>query len=144
MLTWKGRLYVPKGFRSKVLEKKHDSRIAGHFGTERTLEMITRNFYWPKIEDKVREYCNKCNSCQRTKSPQHAKHGLLHPLQLPSLPWTHISVDFVTDRPESNGNKNIMVVVDQFTKMAHFIHTVERESAVVAKLFLENVWKYRS
>jgi hypothetical protein len=35
-----------------------------------------------------------------------------------------------------------MVVVNQFTKMAHFIPAVKRESVVVAKLFLENVWKY--
>jgi hypothetical protein len=142
MLTWKGRLYVPKGFRNKVLEKQHDSRIAGHFGRERTMELITRNFYWPNLEDEVREYCNKCDSCQRAKSPRHAKHGLLHPLELPSSPWTNISVDFITNLPESNGNKNIMVVVDRFTKIAHFIPTAKRESAVVARLFLKNVWKY--
>jgi hypothetical protein len=32
MLVWKGRLYMPNGFRKKVLEQEHDSRIAGHFG----------------------------------------------------------------------------------------------------------------
>ena len=142
MLVWKGRLYVPEGFRKEVLKKEHDSKIAGHFGRERTMELITRNFYWPNLEDDVRSYCNNCDSCQRTKSPRHAKHGLLHPLELPSSPWTYISVDFITDLPESKGNKNIMVVVDRFTKMAHFIPTAKRESAVVARLFLENVWKY--
>jgi hypothetical protein len=34
MLVWRGRLYVPNGFRKKVLEQKHDSRVAGHFGRE--------------------------------------------------------------------------------------------------------------
>src|SRR6202163_1415711 len=142
ILCWKERLYVPDGFRKEVLHQEHDSRIAGHFGRERTLELITRNFYWSKLEDDVREYCNKCDSCQRTKTPRHAKHGLLHPLELPSSPWTYISVDFITDLPESNGNRNIMVVVDRFTKMAHFIPTDKREASTVARLFLNNVWKY--
>jgi hypothetical protein len=106
------------------------------------MELITRNFYWARMEDDVREYCNQCDSCQRTKSPHHAKHGLLHPLELPSSPWTHISVDLITDLPESNRNKNIMVVIDWFTKMAHFIPTAKRESAVVAKMFLKNFSKY--
>ena len=35
-----------------------------------------------------------------------------------------------------------MVVIDRFTKMAHFIPTAKRESSVVARLFLDNVWKY--
>jgi transposase InsO family protein len=142
MIVWKGRLLVPEGFRKEVLKKEHDSKIAGHFGRERTIELITRNFYWPGLEEEVRNYCNKCDSCQRTKAPRHAKHGLLHPLELPSSPWTYISVDFITDLPESNGCKNIMVVVDRFTKMAHFIPTAKRESSVVARLFLDNVWKY--
>jgi hypothetical protein len=51
-------------------------------------------------------------------------------------------VDYITDLPESNGNKNIMVVVDRFTKMAHFIPIAKWESTVVARLFLANVWKY--
>ena len=141
-MQWKGRLYAPKGFRKEILKQEHDSKIAGHFGRERTMELITRNFYWPKLEDEVRNYWNTCDSCQRTKSPRHVKHGLLHPLELPSSPWIHISVDFITDLPESDGCKNIMVVVDCFTKMAHFIPAAKRESSVVARLCVDNVWKY--
>jgi hypothetical protein len=37
-----------------------------------------------------------------------------------------------------------MVVVDRFTKIVHFIPTVKRKSAVVARLFLKNVWKYHN
>jgi hypothetical protein len=34
MLVWEGRLYVPNGFREKVLKCEHDSRVAGHFSRE--------------------------------------------------------------------------------------------------------------
>jgi len=142
LLCWKGRLYAPKKTRNGIIRPEHDSKIAGHFGRDRTLELVSRNFYWPKMEDYIQKYCNECDNCQRTKAPRHAKHGLLHPLELASKPWTHISTDFITDLPESGGYKNILVVVDRFTRMAHFIPIVTREATEVARAYLNNVWKY--
>jgi hypothetical protein len=142
LLCWKNRLYVPKGLRKRIMESEHDSKVAGHFGRERTMELLTRNFYWPNMESDVRSYCNECDNCQRTKAPRHAKHGLLHPLELACKPWTHISTDFITDLPESEGATMILVVVDRFTKMAHFIPISKKDSPTVARAYLENVWKY--
>jgi hypothetical protein len=142
LLAWKGRIYVPKVMRKKVMKSEHDSEIAGHFCRDRTMELISRNFFWPKMEDEVRQYCNECNNCQRTMSPRHAKHGLLHPLELPSKPGIHISTDFITDLPESSRHTKIFVVVDMFTKMPHFITLSKKDSPTVARAYLENVWKY--
>jgi hypothetical protein len=41
LLCWNNRLYVPKGFRKKVMESENDSKVAGHFGRERTMELLT-------------------------------------------------------------------------------------------------------
>jgi hypothetical protein len=117
LLCWKNRLYVPKGLRKRIMESAHNSKVAGHFGRERTMELLTRNFYWPNMENDVRGYCNECDNCQRMKAPRRAKHGLLHPLQLACKPWTHIRTDFITDLPESDGATMILVVVDQFTNV---------------------------
>jgi len=81
-LCWNGRLYAPERTRERIMKSEHDSKIAGHFGRDRTMELVSRNFYWPKMEDDVRKLCNECDNCQRTKAPRHAKHGLLHPLEL--------------------------------------------------------------
>jgi hypothetical protein len=69
LLYWKNRLYLPKGLRKRIMESKNDSKVAGHFGRERTMELLTRNFYWPNMENDVRTYCNECDNCQRTKAP---------------------------------------------------------------------------
>jgi hypothetical protein len=74
--------------------------------------------------------------------PRHAKQGLLDPLELPCEPGRHISTDFITDLPQSSGYTKILVVVDRFTKMAHFIHILKKDSPSVAKAYLENVWEY--
>ena len=77
-----------------------------------------------------------------TKIPGQAKYGLLQPLELPYTAWTSISVDFITQLPESQGQTQIMVVGDSFTKMAHFIGLATNATAKhVADTFLKEVWK---
>jgi len=51
-------------------------------------------------------------------------------------------MDFITQLPESQGKTEIMVVVDRFTKMAHFIGLHENATAMdVADTFIREVWK---
>ncbi|XP_061550331.1 uncharacterized protein LOC133411694, partial [Phycodurus eques] len=47
--------------------------------------------------------------------------GLLRPLPIPSSPWSHVPLDFITGLPLSGGNSVILSVVDRFSKMAHFV-----------------------
>jgi len=51
-------------------------------------------------------------------------------------------VDFITQLPKSAGYTQILVVVDRFTKMAHFIELEEKATARdVAESFLKEIWK---
>jgi len=124
------------------MKSEHDSKVAGHFGRDRTMELISRNFYCQSMEYDIRKFCTKCDNCHRTKAPRHPKHGLLHPLEVPNKPWTHISTDSIRDLPKSGGKRNILVVVDRFTKMAHFIPIDKRDSTTVAKAYQDQVSKY--
>jgi len=64
------------------------------------------------------------------------------PNSIPEKTWTHISADFITKLPLVQGYDSILVVVDRFTKMVHFIPTTERTSAErLAWLFRDNIWK---
>jgi len=64
------------------------------------------------------------------------------PNLIPEKLWTHISADFITKLPLAQGYDSILVVVDQLTKMVHFIPTTEKTSTErLAKLFRDNVWK---
>ena len=56
------------------------------------------------------------------------------------IAWTHISADFITKLPLAQGYDSILVVVDQFTKMVHFVPTTEKTMAEgLASLFRDNV-----
>lgn len=59
--------------------------------------------------------------CAQNKEPRTHPHGLLHSLPIPTCPWSHISLDFVTGLPRSQGNTIILVVVDRFSKACHLI-----------------------
>jgi len=60
---------------------------------------------------------------------------------IPEKAWSHINADFIMKLPLVQGYDAILVV-DRFTKMGHFIPTIERTSAEgLARLFRDNVWK---
>jgi DNA/RNA endonuclease G (NUC1) len=45
ILYRKMKLWVPKDLVKMVLESEHDSKIVGHFGQDKTIELIRRNFW---------------------------------------------------------------------------------------------------
>lgn len=143
LLMYKGLVYVPSGAcRVLIIQLRHDAKSSGHFGIRKTLEYITRDFWWPKLETFVKEYVSTCDICQRSKIARHKPNGLLKPLPLAKRPWGAVTLDFVTDLPVAQSYDSIMVVVDRFTKMAHYIpcrKTCSAEDA--AKLFINSVYR---
>ena len=78
-------------------------------------------FFLPKMKRDVERVCSRCVTCRQAKS-RVLPHGLYTPLPIPSVPWVDISMDFVLGLPRSRkGRDSIFVVVDRFSKMAHFI-----------------------
>ena len=113
LLYFEERLYIPKGpVRLRVLQSRHDFPAAGHFGFNKTLELISRDFWWPQMWKDVKEFVRSCDICSRSKTPRHRPYGLLQPLPIPRRPWSSVSMDFNTDLPSSNLFDNIFVLVD--------------------------------
>jgi transposase InsO family protein len=68
---------------------------------------------------------------------------LLQPLPAPSGIWEDLSLDFITGQPPSHGCTTILVVVDRFSKSAHFGALHPTYTAYkVAQLFLDMVCKH--
>ena len=144
LLYFEERLYIPQGpTRLRVLQSRHDFPAAGHFGFNKTLELISRDFWWPQMWKDVKEFVLSCDICSRSKTPRHRPYGLLQPLSVPRRPWSSVSMDFITDLPPSNSFDSIFVVVDRLTKMAHFVPCKKTSSSEdTARLFLDNVYRY--
>jgi hypothetical protein len=83
--------------------------------------VLVRHFYSPKMRCDVERYVRRCTTCQTAKSRLHL-HGLYTPLPIPKMLWEDISMDFVLGLPRTKrGRDSVFVVVDRFSKMAHFI-----------------------
>lgn len=68
--------------------------------------------------------------------------GLLQPLPIPSQIWTDILIDFIEGLPNPNGYTFIMVVVDWWSKYAHFVPVSHPYTATkIAELFVINIFK---
>jgi transposase InsO family protein len=124
LYTANGRLYVPNTptstLKTRLLGEAHDAPASGHLGRDKTYERLSRYFYWPRMHQEVAEYCNTCQTCQAVKPSNKNKIGLLYPLSAPSRPWESISLDLITDLPETKqGNTACVTFVDRFTKMVH-------------------------
>ncbi|XP_064874818.1 uncharacterized protein LOC135571809 [Oncorhynchus nerka] len=72
-----------------------------------------------KVPD-VSAFIAACTVCNQNKTPRQAPSGLVS-LPVPHRPWSHISLDFVTELPPSDGDTVILLVVNRFSKAAHFI-----------------------
>ena len=51
-------MYVPKDhkLRIEIIKLHHDTPTAGHPGQWKTLELVTRNYWWPGITNHVMEW----------------------------------------------------------------------------------------
>jgi hypothetical protein len=107
--------------RLRILQNHYDPPAVGHPGRVKTLELIDRTYYWPTLRKDVDRFVRNCHICRRINATRHAPHGVLKPLTVPERPWQHISVDFVTGLPPSEGFDAICVFVDRLTKQRHLV-----------------------
>ena len=112
----------------------------GHFGVAKTLKVLQDHFFWPHMRRDIERICERCATCKQAKSKVQT-HGLYTPLPIPYHPWNDISMDFIVGLPRTRtGNDSFFVVVDRFSKMAHFIACHKTNDALhVANLFFKEL-----
>jgi len=143
MVTYERHIYIPdsNSLNLQVAHQYYDTKVAGHFRRDKTLDLMKRNYYWPNIEEWVRNYIQAYDACQRNKTARQKKYGKLVPLKNPLRSWEQISIDFLTDLPNVKGYNQCWVIVDRFTKMAHFIPFKNRKAKELFLIFVREVWR---
>ena len=133
------RLAVPgQALRLELMKEAHDSPYAGHFGAAKTIDLVGRFYWWPRMHSDIRQYVLTCDVRQRDKARVGAPPGELHPLLVPDERWQSVSMDFVVELPRTKrGHDAIWVVVDRFNKMVHIAPTTSTvmASEIVALFF---------
>lgn len=123
LLLYSGRVFIPadEKLKNHILHTRHDSLVAGHPGATKTIALVKRDYYWPKMDQEIKLYVSECPDCQRNKPKRHRPYGELKSLDAPNGPWEDISMDFVVGFPKVGRMDAIWNIVDRLTKQAHFV-----------------------
>ncbi|GFS49134.1 retrovirus-related Pol polyprotein from transposon 412 [Trichonephila clavipes] len=113
-LAWP--LILPKTRVSTVLKELHGSPIGGHFGVMKALQKVREHVYWNNVRSDVEKCCRICDPCAARKGPRKRTRGRLQ-LYNVGAPFERTVFDILGPLPRSSdGNNNILVVMDYFTK----------------------------
>jgi hypothetical protein len=133
------RWVVPKTARSQIVFFHHDN--VGHFGAEKTLELIKGKYWFPKMKKKyVKRYVSCCLACMYNKEPTGKQPGFLHPIPKFDIPMHTIHIDhlgpFVTS---ARKNTHLILAIDGFTKFA-FLKAVRNTSVGPVLTYLDEIF----
>ncbi|WVZ97577.1 hypothetical protein U9M48_043103, partial [Paspalum notatum var. saurae] len=124
VLWFKNRLVVPKDMelRKKILDEAHTSMFTLHPGSNKMYQDLKQKFWWTRMKREIAKYVSECDVCQRVKADHLKPAGMLQPLAVPAWKWEDIHMDFIVGLPRTQkGYDSIWVIIDRFTKSAHFI-----------------------
>ncbi|WVZ80449.1 hypothetical protein U9M48_027922 [Paspalum notatum var. saurae] len=124
VLWFKNRLVVPKDMelRKKILDEAHTSMFTLHPDSNKMYQDLKQKFWWTQMKREIAKYVSECDVCPRVKADHLKPAGMLQPLAVPAWKWEDIHMDFIVGLPRtSKGYDSIWVIIDRFTKSAHFI-----------------------
>lgn len=127
---------------NQVMHAMHANPVGGHSGALVGYMRAKKIFYWSHMRRGIQEFVANCTICQQAKTEKVPYPSLLQPLAVPDQTWHTVSMDFIEGLPKSAHYNCILVVVDKFSKYAHFLKLSHPFSALsIAKLYMEHVYK---
>ena len=115
LILYRGKVYVPKdeALRTEIVRIHHDLPPAGHPGQWKTLELVSRNYWWPGMGKFVKEYVGTCDTCRRTKPVRSRPQGLLKPNEIPERPGQIVTCDYIVGLSKIDGHNMIQLMADR-------------------------------
>lgn len=127
------QLVLPKQYHGTVLKSVHNE--SGHLGIERTIDLLRKRFFWPKMSQDVELHIKNCGECV-TRKPPAQRAAPLHQISS-SGPMDLVCIDFLSMETDSKGMGNVLVVTDHFTRYAQAFPTKNQTAQTVAKTLVD-------
>ena len=68
VLHHQGLPFVPEAIRTELISRHHDDPLVGHFGIDKTRELVGRKYYWPSLRRDVENYVQGYDVCLASKA----------------------------------------------------------------------------
>lgn len=107
--------YVPYSRESQIIKNCHDH--LGHLGVEKTSDYISRSYWFPNLQKKVKLYIKNCLKCI-VYAPVYGKsEGELHSIPKGNKPFVTLHIDHYAPLEKTpTGKKYVFEIIDAFTK----------------------------
>lgn len=120
----------------------HDNAVGGHSGFPTTYSRIKKLLAWLGMKGHIKTHVQTCQVCQQAKPDRSPYPGLLHPLPVAKRCWDLVSLDFVEGLPTSGRANCILVMIDTFSKYAHFLPVSHPYTAQqIAQLYIDQIYR---
>lgn len=96
---------VPSAIRWRILKHCHDDR--GHFGIDKTVEAVRRNYWFVRLRDYTKKYIKNCIECCYNKRVPGKLEGILYIDEIEPVPFRTLNIDHLG--PFIKSKCNIMV-----------------------------------
>nr|GEW38204.1 retrotransposon protein, putative, Ty3-gypsy subclass [Tanacetum cinerariifolium] len=98
-------------------------------------------YWWLNMMANIATYASKCLTCSKVKAEHQKPSSLLVQPEIPEWKWEKITMDFITKLAKTtNGYDTIWVIVDRFSKSAHFLTMRENDPMEkLMKLYMKEV-----
>ncbi|GFU08511.1 retrovirus-related Pol polyprotein from transposon 412 [Trichonephila clavipes] len=104
----------------------------------KTLQKVRERFYWKNVRSDVEKCCRTCDPCAARKGPRKRTRGRLQ-LYNGGAPFERIAFDILGPIPRSlDGNNNILVVMNYFTKWPEAYPIPDQEASTVAEVLVQH------
>ena len=111
--------------------------MSGHFGRDKTVQLLCSKLFFPNIKAKVSQFVNSCESCQHVKAGNKFDKGgeKLKSVPVPYQTMNQLGIDLITNLPKTaEGYNTIVTAVDYTSKWV--------ESRVLKGKFTEGVAEF--
>lgn len=129
------RLVIPKSLVPTALSLSHDSSItSAHAGMLKTYFRSKKLFYFPNQLSLVRDHISKCDICLKKKAKPQPFHAELSQMKQAEMPLDLVEADILQMPSRSpNGNKYILLVLDNVSRYLAAFPIAQKSAAEVAK-----------
>jgi Integrase zinc binding domain/Chromo (CHRromatin Organisation MOdifier) domain len=132
--------------RREVSSLYHDHHLAGHPGISKTLDLLTRDYWWLTVKDFVMSYIKGCAVCQSSKANTVRPRAPPFPIMpaTEAMPFETVAMDLIMDLPMSDGFDAIFTITDHDTTKATVFIPCNKTIDVLgaAQLYTKHVFPY--
>jgi hypothetical protein len=130
------RVVIPAALVQTVLSCYHELQFTAHQGVNRTLNFISKKYWWETMRSDVTEFIRRCEACAKRKTGHRLTAPLGEALKASEF-LDVVSLDIVGPLPiTEQGNRYLLTFVDHFTRFCEAIPIAKQDTEAIAREFV--------